>query len=52
MGPSDALPMVTKDSQLIKSRLENCFKNRLDLISSMGFLVAQRVKNPAVMHGT
>lgn len=38
MGPSDALPMVAKDSQLIKSRLENCFKNRLDLISSMDFL--------------
>ena len=38
MGHSDALLMVTKDLQLIKSRLENCFKNRLDLIYSMGFL--------------
>ena len=37
MGHSDALLMVTKDLQLIKSRLENCFKNRLDLIHSMGF---------------
>ena len=38
MGHPDALLMVTKDLQLIKSRLENCFKNRLDLIYSMGFL--------------